>query len=177
MFQKTALLTLLLLTALLLTACRQQPQPPLQFQATSMKSDADIRSVPGDNLITFHIYSPSGIGDATINLLQGDMPDTVHVRLYVKNLDYLALNYDDIAITASAPRNGPVRETLHMPTGEAKLTPDSYYWMEIQPLPAEEGGKFFGKPAQPPSYLITLPKDFQWGGHTSFSLRWIDYYR
>ena len=177
MLKKIIPLILLLLTAALLSACRERPATPMRFQATSVKNDVDIRSVPGDNRVTFHIYSPSGIGDASIALLEGDMPDTVQIRLYVDNLDHLALEYDDLAITAAASQEGPVRETLHIAASEAELTPDSAYWIEIQPLPAEEGGKFFGVPAQPPSFLITLPKDFQWAGHTRFSLRWIDYYR
>ena len=177
MGKKIPSLILLILPILLLSACRQPPRSPLQIQATSVKKDVIIRSVPGDNHITFFIYSPSGIGDLTVELIQGDMPDTVQIRLFVSNLEFLSLSYDDLSITASAPREGPVRETLHMSGGEAQLTPNSYYWMDIQPLPAEEGGKFLGKPAQPPSYLITLPKDFQWGGYTSFSMRWIDYYR
>ncbi len=177
MLKKTALLILLALAAMAISACREQPPTPVRFQATSVKTDVDIRSMPGDNEITFHIYSPSGIGDAEITLLEGDMPDHVRVRLYVKNLEHLALEYGDVTITAAAKRDAPVRETVTLPQGRADIFPDSLYWMDIQPLPAEEGGKFFGKPAQPPSYLITLPKDFQWGGYTSFTLRWIDYYR
>ncbi|HEY79800.1 MAG TPA: hypothetical protein EYP25_09670 [Anaerolineae bacterium] len=177
MFKKTIPLILLLLTAALLSACRERPATPVRFQATSVKNDVDIRSVPGDNLVTFHIYSPSGIGDASITLLEGDMPDIVQIRLYVDNLDHLALEYDDLSITAAAKRDTSVRETLHIAASEAELTPDSAYWIEIQLLPAEEGAKLFGKPAQPPSFLISLPKDFQRTGHTRFSLRWIDYYR
>ncbi len=175
MFRKPLLILLIL--PLLLTACqRAQPVPPT-FQATTSRADVDIRSLPQENGVTFHIFSPKGIGDATFTLSGGDMPDTIQVRLYVDNLDQLILAYDDLRIEISAPRTGALRETLHMAGGTANLDPSSPYWVDIQPLPAEPGALLFGKPGLPASYLITLPQDFHWGNHTSFTLQWIDYYR
>ena len=179
MHKKTiAMLLLLLLSTLLLSGCLQPEEPiPPKFQATSTTPDVDIRSINQKPGILFYIYSPTGIGDANIALTAGDLPETIQIRLFVSNLEHLELSYGDVTIIATANASGPQKETLQLAGGTANLSPGDFYWMNIQPLSAEDGAKFFGKPAYPPSFLITMPKDFFVSGQTSFSLRWVDYYR
>ncbi len=199
MFKRVSVLILLIIVmSLLLTAC-DQTLPPT-FQTSSTKKDVDIRStyyppetsadikglsvtdvinkevIKGDSVI-FYIYNPSGIGDATFELTGGEMPQTVQVRLFVNGLESLELSYGDVLIMASASANGPVTEKLRLGGGEADLAPDTPYWIDIQSLPAQEGGLFIGDPMLPASYLITLPDDFHSGQSSEFALKWIDFYR
>ncbi len=200
MFKRVLMLILLLsVVGLLLTACGEE-ETPVTFQVSTTKSDVDVRSTyyppdasidikelgvadiiegklkRGDTVI-FHIYNPSGIGDATISLTSGKMPETVLVRLYVNGLEGLELSYGDVQISASAPANGPITEKVHLAGGEADLAPDNHYWIDIQPLPAQEGGLFIGDPMIPASYLLTLPEDFHTSQSTRFTLKWVDFYR
>ncbi len=167
----------LILMALALAACREQE--PLAFQATALKQDVDIRSIYSDGAITFLIYNPSGIGDAKITLSQGRMPQKVRVRLFVQGLENLELSYDNVKIIASVAtqNNGPVIERLAKAGEEIEINESSPYWIEIEALPAKEGGIFFGMPALPSSFLITLPDDFYDSHATEFALSWVDFYR
>jgi hypothetical protein len=170
-------LLLLLTLPLLLTAFRKEPPPPPAFDVTSSKEDVEVRSLPDDEGVTFLIFSPTGIGDATFTLTQGNMPQPIQVRLFVKNLENLELTYGDVKIAAIATPEGVVSETLYLAGGEARIDPDSFYWVDIQPLPEEPGARLFGYPTLPPSFLITLPSDFYASGQKTFTLRWVDFYR
>jgi hypothetical protein len=177
MFKRILMLIVLLsAVGLLLTACGED-ETPTTFQVDSTKADVDVRSTDQDGTVTFHIYSPSGIGDATIALTAGKMPETILVRLYVDGLEGLELSYGDALITVSAPANGPITEKVRLAGGEADLAPGNPYWIDIQPLPAQEGGLFIGDPMIPASYLITLPEDFHQSQQKNFHLSWIDFYR
>ena len=166
-----------ILMALTLVACAEEELP--SFQASATKSDVDIRSIYEDDAVTFFIYNPSGIGDATLTLMQGEMPETVHVRIFVQGLENLELKYDDVYIIASVPTGsgGRVIEKLVKGETEDDLDPSSPYWIEIEALPGEVGGFFFGMPARPASFLVTLPEDFHTSDATEFHLSWVDFYR
>jgi hypothetical protein len=166
----------LIFLALFLTSCRNEAA--LGFQATSTKTDVDIRSIYEDDVVTFLIFSPKGIGDADISLSSGKMPGTVQVRLFVNGLDNLALTYDSVRITASVPNSGgPVMERVFKDGAETEIDATSPYWMDIQLLPEEPGGLFIGEPMLPASFLITLPADFHRTGAEQFFLDWVDFYR
>ncbi len=173
------ILSLLILLAMTLAACGGKSEPT-SFHTSSTKADVDIRSMMTDegDAITFFVYSPSGIGDASFTLTGGEMPGNVHVRLYVKGLENLELSYDDVKITASVPTSGgPTIEKVSKGGSEQEINASSPYWIDIRPLPAETGGVFVGKMMQGPSFLITLPEDFGEQDATEFSLNWVDFYR
>ena len=177
MFKRIALfIPLLILMGLLLVGCGGDNTPT--FQAQSTKEDVDIRSTYKDGVVTFNIYTASGIGDASIELVGGDMPKVVEVRLFVQGLENLELAYNDVKIIASVPTNGgaPI-ERVSKGGQETDIDASSPYWLDIQPLPAKEGGVFIGEPALPPSFLITLPEDFHHSQANGFELKWVDYYR
>jgi len=200
MFKRvSALILLITVMSLLLVACGNKAVSPT-FQTSSTKKDVDIRStyyppetsadtkeltitdilneeVIKDDSAIFYIYNPGGIGDATIELTGGEMPKTVQVRLFVDGLENLELSYGDVLIMASASANGPATEKLQLGGGEADLAPGNPYWIDIQALPAQEGGLFVGDPMLPASYLITLPEDFHTSQSPRFTLKWVDFYR
>ncbi len=162
--------------ALFLTACGEEES--LGFQATSTKTDVDIRSTYADDVVTFLIFNPGGIGDADISLVSGKMPGTIQIRLFVNGLENLELTYDSVKITASVPTaGGPVVERVSKDGVETEIDSSSPYWVSIQPLPEEPGGLFVGEPMLPASFLITLPADFYESGAEQFSLNWVDFYR
>jgi len=168
---------ILVFITLTLAACGEEER--LAFGVESSKDDVDIRSVLEDDAITFLIYNPSGIGDANMTLKQGKMPAQVQVRIFVQGLENLELTYNDVHIVASAPTrgDGPIIEKLIKDGEETELDEASPYWLQIEALPAEPGGLFFGMPAESPSFLITLPQDFHSSGATEFNLKWVDFYR
>jgi len=171
------ILTLFLLLALSVAACGDKEEPTT-FSVDSSKEDVDVRSTLAEDTLTFYVYSPSGIGDATFALTGGPMPDVVEVRLFVKGLENLELSYDDVTITASVPTSGgPTIEKVNKGGEESELDGSSPYWLDIQPLPAEEGGLFVGEMMEGPSFLITLPEDFHDSNATEFTLKWVDFYR
>ena len=177
MFRRIApLLLLFIILPLSLTACGGD-EPP-SFQATSSKDDVDIRSAYADGVLTFSIFSPSGIGDASIVLTEGKMPKTVQIRLFLDGLENLEVKYDDVTIVASvATSGGGVMQKVVKGETETEIDATSPYWLDIQPLPAKPGGVFIGEPMLPASFLITMPPDFHQSGATRFDLRWIDFYR
>ncbi len=177
MFKRIALfIPLLILMTVILAACGEDATPG--FQAHSTKNDVDIRSSYKDGAVTFNIYSQDGIGDASMELIAGEMPDVVQVRLFVKGLENLELAYDDVTIIASVPSIGgaPI-EKIKQGGKETDIDASSPYWLDIQPLPAKAGGVFIGEPALPPSFLITMPEDFHQSKVSKFELRWVDFYR
>ena len=177
MFRRIAsLFFLLIVMSLLLTACGDNE--PLSLQATSSKDDVDIRSVYADDVLSFSIFSPSGIGDASIELTSGEMPKTVQVRLFVDGLENLEVKYDDVTIIAAVPAGGGgVKEKVVSGGSETMIDSSSPYWVDIQALPAVPGGVFVGEPALPASFMITLPQDFHDSEATRFDLKWVDFYR
>jgi len=177
MFRRIASLFLLLIVlSLLLAACGGNE--PLNLRATSSQDDVDIRSFYADDVLSFSIFSPSGVGDASIELTSGEMPETVQVRLFVDGLENLEFTYDDVTIIASVPTGGGgVMEKVVKGGSETKIDSSSPYWMDIQALPAVPGGVFIGEPTLPTSFLITLPPDFHESDATQFDLKWIDFYR
>ena len=97
MIKRIALIIpLFIFMALLLVACGEDATPT--FKAQSTKEDVDIRSTYKDDVVTFQIYTASGIGDAAIELTAGKMPGTVQVRLFVDKLENLELTYGDVRI-------------------------------------------------------------------------------
>ena len=171
------ILALLLLLALTLAACGEEEEPTT-FSVNSSKADVDVRSTLEDDTVTFYVYTPSGIGDATFTLKSGEMPDDVQVRLFVKGLENLEVSYNDVTITASVPTSGGIiLEKVSKGGQEKEINAASPYWVDIKPLPAKEGGLFVGEMMQGPSFLITLPEDFDDQDATEFTLKWIDFYR
>jgi len=168
---------LITLMILLLAACGGDKVLTIKASATS--GDVDIRSTAADGLVTFNIYNPSGIGNADIELVAGKWPKTVQVRLFVQGLENLELSYDGVTMTAAVPTSGDghVMEKLNKRGAETEIDSSSPYWIDIQAMPAQDGAVFFGDPAWPASFLLTLPEDFHSGGYTQFSLKWIDFYR
>ena len=177
MYKRIALfISLFILMMLILAACGGDATPA--FQAYSTKDNVDIRSTYKDGAVTFNIYAQDGIGGATVELIKGEMPDVLQVRLFVKGLENLELAYDDVAIIASVPTSGgaPV-EKIKQGGQETAIDVSSPYWLDIQPLPAKAGGVFVGEPALPPSFLITMPEDFHQSKATKFELKWVDFHR
>ncbi len=181
MKRRVPTLLLLLIIPWLLAGCWQKvtelTPPPPRFRWESPQDGVMIRAVDGQGMVVFHIYAPEGSGQATIQRIEGTAPATIQVRLYVESLASLKLTYGEVTLIASIPETDPPQETLFLAGGQASIGPESPYWLSIQPLPPQPGAKLFGMPALPGSFLITLPQDFYWGRHTTFTLHWSDHRR
>ncbi len=171
----------LLIIPWLLTGCWQKvtelTPPPPRFRWESPQEKVIIRAVNEQGSVVFHIYGAEGSGQATIQRVEGTAPATIQARLYMDSLALLKLTYGDVTILASISEADPPQETLLLAGGKAPIGPESPYWLSIQSLPPQPGAKLFGMPALPGSFLITLPQDFYWGRHTTFTLHWSDHRR
>jgi hypothetical protein len=113
-------------------------------------NEIHISTVNNESMI--EISSQSGIGSGVIRLIQGDWPDMVTARLYLKGLEGLTVSSEQIIIDKSAlsvsayDKNGRLYEKKYL------LNEKGYYEVKL------------------PNKLFT-------DGAKEISLHWVDFYR
>ena len=128
-------------------------------------------------IVIIEVQSQSGIGSATIELVSGEFPENILLRLHVQGLEELRLSYSGTAITASvSSRDGRnVVQSLVTPDeGERSITPDSPSWLDIA-LVSEQSTPNI--PLDQGYFEITLPEGLLTEADRSFSIQWVDFYR
>ena len=160
------------ISIVILCACTPPQKQPgaLQFSAAKPEDAGVIFSNP-NNQIRIEIHSPSGIGSAEVSL-NGQAPQRLTLRFFLKGLEELRFNYNQTEIQASLSSHDAhiihqSVQTLQADSPEI-LQMSSPYWLSIQLITTPPSGAYIDVDA-PPDFLQHLPD--------RFSIRWIDFYR
>jgi hypothetical protein len=166
----------------ILYSCSLFQNNPPRFEAQAVK-ESDMVEVKNDAaLTTFDIFSPGGIGSATIHLTSGKLPRKILLRLHLKGLEEFRFSAGGKTILLSVSSTGEnrVRQNLRKENGQSEewhiMDADSPYWMEmnIKSANSGEGGKISVEEGY---FEIEVPEYFLKKEISGFSLRWIDFYR
>jgi len=171
----------LLLACILMAGCAAPPgapekSPPV-FNLTAEGDGNELTVSMEGEIVIIEVQSQSGIGSATIELVSGEFPENILLRLHVQGLEELRLSYSGTAITASvSSRDGRnVLQSLVTPDeGERSITPDSPSWLDIA-LVSEQSTPNI--PLDQGYFEITLPEGLLTEADRSFSIQWVDFYR
>jgi hypothetical protein len=149
-------------------------------QVTTSKTDARVTTTMQSNALIVDITSQSGIGDATVHLAPSQQPQRVTLRFHLKGLEELRFGYGSttviVSISSSAGHRVSQRvEQTGTTAKEEQIAERSPYWMPTRLVPA--AGVQATIPLQSGVIEVEAPPDFFASQATSFSLRWIDFYR
>lgn len=171
----------LLLVCLLTAGCATLPaapaiQPPVFTVTAAGEGDEVTVSLEGETAI-IDVHSQSGIGQATVELVSGEMPQKIILRLHLKGLERFRLAYDQTVITAqvSSTGGGAMVQTVVSPNGEeTPIASDSPFWLDSRIVSDQTPPTI---PLDQGYFELSLPQDFLTAGHRAFTMRWIDFYR
>jgi len=171
----------LLLVCILMAGCAAPPgapetSPPV-FNVTAEGDGNELTVSMEGEIVIIEVQSQSGIGSATIELVSGEFPENILLRLHVKGLEEFRLSYNETTITAlvSSRDSGNVFQSLATPDeGERPITPGNPSWLEIAIVSDQATPEI---PLAQGYFEITLPEGLLTEADSSFSIQWIDFYR
>lgn len=138
-----------------------------------------VTAEPRGSTLMLEITSETGIGSARITLGDTAAIRDLILRLHLAGLEELDFDYPGAAVLASVSSHDlSVREQAQ-PAGASApqtITPGSPWWMEIGILRAEAGATPV-IPLPDGYFDVSVPRDFLRGGHDSFTVSWVDFYR
>lgn len=166
----------LCLAGLLLCACAPlSPAPGVQVEAAR---DAVITAERRGSALVLDITSETGIGSAAITLPEEPQVRDLVLRLRLRGLEQLEFAYNAAAVRVSVASTGEplVRAEAQRAGAESweAISAGSPYWMDVGIL--GEGGEP-SIPLQDGYFDVRAPADFVRGGHRSFTLSWVDFFR
>ena len=178
---KAILLTCTLLAFhTLLTGCaglgRTTPESPPSYSFTVNGEGNNIQMAYETAVVIFSIESPSGIGSAKVELLEGSAPEKAVVILNLKGLENFHLTYAGREQTVSFSSSPPhqVTQSIKSDMGEQQLDPGSPQWLDAE-IVSEETAP--GIPLEAGYFSIGLPSDMFADGNKTFSFEWVDFFR
>jgi hypothetical protein len=132
------------------------------FRYTPLKGDPRIVFTTSNEMVLIDITSPSGIGSAAIEMISGQWPPKVVMRLHVTGLESFKFKYGAKTVEVSVA--GPqTREVLVQAGQIGTVSPGDPYWLNV----TYNSGYFD----------IEAPADFLKSGENKFTIEWIDFYR
>jgi hypothetical protein len=143
------------------------------------KKAADSAKVAVDNnAATLELFSPSGIGGATVSATGGKWPATVTLRFHFRGLVFFSVSNGKVTFSGSVLSHSGNKRLLYLTEGGTKksLEKESPNWTEIEAFDSA-GKPVDGLPGQDGYFQMTLPKALLEGGPKSLELSWIDFYR
>jgi hypothetical protein len=146
------------------------------FKITT-KRESDTLEVRFDNEVaTFILKSPIGIGNAVIEQKGEKWPEVVFLRLRLMGLEHFQFTNDKVKLEASvSSQNGTVR-LWKDDKEDLQLDAKSSLWMEIRKV-GDDGKPTTAIPLKGGYFEMQLPKMFFEGNPKSIALHWIDFYR
>jgi hypothetical protein len=169
------LLSFLLVSCASQQANAQADEPVFTVLTKNADDEADIRYANGAAEID--IYSPSGIGSASVALESDSMPGAMILRLHLVGLEQVQLTSSHETVRASVSSDGTFRlgeQTILTAGAESPLLPGSPLWVEIDIVSTQAEKKI---PLQDGYFQVTVPKEFLQNAGSSFEVHWIDFYR
>jgi hypothetical protein len=143
--------------------CMTLSQQPV-FEVLTKEGDS-VETAVTQNAVIFNITSQTGIGSAEAALVNGQMPETILFRLYLKGLEDFKFSYDDIVITTAVSSTGEQR-VLRTVTEAG------------EPISAVDSRDFYMPVRVEADYFeIEAPANFYTSEYESFTISWIDFYR
>jgi hypothetical protein len=158
-------------------ACGSTGGSAVALQASADRPDARVTASGDARQAVVEIFSPSGIGGASVEITSAAVPQTIVLRLHLRGLEELRFSYGDTTIAASLSSAGDntTQQTYRGNGQEQTIAEGSPYWMNVRLVPAD------GSPAAIPlqkGYIeVEAPPDFLAHGQTKFAIQWIDFYR
>jgi hypothetical protein len=134
--------------------------------------DRKLLLADAGNTAAFDVFSPSGIGGATIMLAKGNWPGTVILRLHLHGLESFAISNGDIKLTGSVLSHGGETKRLHLTENGKDRKSES----DIKVFDAT-GKPIKGLPGSGRYFEIRLPKALLGDYTKNLNLGWIDFYR
>ena len=170
-------LTVILCSFLLVSCAGQsanaQAGDPTFLISTKNKEDrVDVQFK--DGVAVFDVYSPGGIGAATIQLETGSMPEQIIVRLHLMGLEEFRITSAGDGIKASVSSSDPSKRNIHEIGSEMPILPVDPLWMQVDVVTAQSEKKI---PLEDGYFEITVPRGFIRQAGDSFGVEWIDFYR
>jgi hypothetical protein len=146
------------------------------FTVTTQNKDDRVSFQNLNAQTVIDVYSPTGIGSATLKLQSGSMPEKIVLRLHLRGLEELRLTSAQTSITVSVSNSDPsqVRQRILAASSDTPLTPDHPLWMEIEIVTEQAEKKI---PLEEGYFEVTLPQEFVQKAGNTFEIEWIDFYR
>jgi len=165
----------LVFTALLAVAIGSRDEVP-KFQITTHREDDCVQVRVDKGAVIFDVRSPVGISHSLITREAEAWPKTIFLRLKLQGLEHFSLAQGDVKIEGSvSSQDGSLR--LWIAEQEDKpLTEAHPLWIEVRRLDAQ-GQPTNALPCPDGSIELQLPRAFLKDNPSSFTLRWIDFYR
>lgn len=174
------LLALFCLVIAGLAACSDPVTPvptdePLYRVASTRPSSEVSVSNEGESAFV-EVYSDTGIGSATVTLIEGSWPETIVMRFHLNGLERLQFMFDKTVIHLSVTSQNMILQSVAAGSAEQEIIADeSPYWMAVTFL--DETGTTVEKPAADGVIEVQAPAAFLAAEATEFTINWIDFHR
>jgi hypothetical protein len=173
----TQFLTFCLAASFALAACGNTGGGAVVLEASADRPDARVTAGGDAQQAVVEVFSPSGIGGATVEITSPALPQAIVLRLHLRGLEQLRFTYGDTTVTASLASAGDntTHQTYQGAGQEQPIAEGSPYWMNIRLVPA--GASPATIPLRDGYIEVAAPKDFLARGQAKFAIQWIDFYR
>ena len=189
--QITNLAFLTIVIVLLLAGCSTTGNTPMIELTLDRPEGNTAEVINEDGRAIIDVTDTRGINGLTTRLVEGEWPAEVVVRLRLRGLEQLTIQYGDLTIATGVSSSGaPAALTITAVdeagnTQSASPSSDIYYpdILAVTPDGATAVGPLAAgdRPAIPlpegSAFEITLPPHFLSEARDSFSMQWIDFYR
>jgi hypothetical protein len=147
------------------------------FDIKTKKPADQIKVKIVDDFATLDVFSPSGIGGATIMVAKGNWPTTIIFRLHLSGLESFAISNGKVKLTGSVlSHSGNTKRLYLSEDGKDGKDGEREPGTEIKVLDAA-GKPVKGLPEKGGYFEIMLPKALLESQPKSLELGWIDFYR
>lgn len=175
--KKYSPLTVIICSILLVSCAGQsvnaQTGEPTFLISTKNKEDrVDVQFRDGTAI--FDVYSPGGIGAATIHLETTAVPERMILRLHLMGLEELRITSSENAIRASVSSSAPPQVNVHEIGSEMPILPVDPLWVQVDIVTTRSERKI---PLEDGYFEVSLPGGLIRQAGDSLGVEWIDFYR
>jgi acetyl esterase/lipase len=144
------------------------------LQITTSKAEDRVEPRVEAGTLTLNIFSPSGIGRATITSPQGTWPERVQLRVHLAGLEHVEISNGSLRLTGEYSSHGAGPAELH--SSEADVNTASKVEFPITARNAT-GQPVSELPGKDGYFEIGLPGEVLADQSKTLEVQWIDFYR